>query len=656
MKKLNPALFHAVVMIVLITTVAVFVAWSDGSPVAHAQHTKAELDAFRGGGALLPFGQNTYFMASGNCEGCHGYDATAFAMVDDSGTDVNVVDDWRSTMMANSAHDPFWRAKVSHEGIVNPGLQSVIEDKCTSCHAPMGRHEKYLTGGGPYSIAEMEQDPIALDGVSCVPCHIQSADSLGIQFSGHLKFDTLGRPLYGPYDNLFGAPMTNFVGYEPLYGAHINDAGLCAGCHTLQTETVDLAGTPTGNIFTEQATYHEWLNSSFAEPTFPDTIVSCQGCHVPRIDDAVVISANYLFLQGKSPFGLHHFAGANTFMLELLRDNRVALGLSADEVHFDSTIARTYRMLQQNSLLMQATMIDRTTDTAFIDVSLVNLAGHKFPSGYPARRAFLEVVVLDATGSDTIFRSGGWDNTYEVVGHDASWEPHHDVITDQGQAQIYEHVMADVNGDKTTVLLRADAPLKDNRITPLGFSTSHITYDTTLIAGVPPTDLDFNRDALGVEGSGSDIVHYHVPMNGYVGLVQVYARCWYQAAPPRWMEEMFDNNSAPIDTFRTMYEAQDGKPVLVKEITFTDLSVGIDGIEDLGLRIFPNPVRDGQLRIEGVNGMVKEIVVYDLRGREVARPQLRPGTLVIAINEGPGTYLVAIRTEERTFVEKIVAQ
>ena len=39
------------------------------------------------------------------------------------GWDVNVTDYWRSTLMANSAHDPFWRAKVRHEVLVNPDHQ-----------------------------------------------------------------------------------------------------------------------------------------------------------------------------------------------------------------------------------------------------------------------------------------------------------------------------------------------------------------------------------------------------------------------------------------------------------------------------------------------------------------------------------------------------
>src|SRR5690242_17146876 len=41
---------------------------------------------------------STYFATAGRCSGCHGHDTMAVAMVDESGTDVNVVDDWRSTM------------------------------------------------------------------------------------------------------------------------------------------------------------------------------------------------------------------------------------------------------------------------------------------------------------------------------------------------------------------------------------------------------------------------------------------------------------------------------------------------------------------------------------------------------------------------------
>lgn len=651
-------LLRVSIMVLLLGTVFLFVAWTnDELENAQAFHSKEEIALFQKGGGSLPIGENTYFKTSGHCYGCHGPDANNYSMIDSNGVDVNVSDDWRSTMMANSARDPFWRAKVSHEILVNPAHQVGLEDKCTSCHAPAGHHDKVLTGTGPYSIAELTQDPLGLDGVSCVPCHIQSADSIGLLFSGNLRFDTLGRPLYGPYDDgLFGSPMSSFVGYEPLYSPHINDAGLCAGCHTLITETADLSGVLTGGHFVEQATYHEWLNSSFNTDVDPDNGITCQGCHVPRIDDAIVISANYLFLTGRSPYGLHHFAGANTFMLQLLKDNILDLGLTASPAQFDSTILLTNIQLQQKSLMLDVTMEDRTPDTAFIDVNLTNIAGHKFPSGYPSRRAFVQLDVLNDEG-DTLFSSGGWNSAYEVNGHDADWEPHHDVITAGDQAQIYEQVMADVNGDKTTVLERAASLLKDNRLTPVGFSTSHPSYDTTLVVNVPVTDVDFNHDGLGVEGSGTDIVHYHVPMNGYTGPAHVHARFWYQTAPPRWMQEMFAYNSTEIDTFRTMYDNADKSPILVQSDTLTDTSLGVDDVKELGVRIFPNPVRDGILRIDGLSDRVLSVEVFDVRGRLVTVPVLTGHSrLEVPLPVGKGTYIVAFRTSTGTVSDRVVAQ
>lgn len=660
MKHLRTLSIRSIALAAVIGMVAVLVAWDQGRlPEAKAYHSRADLEKFRGGGQGLASGNNNFFRASGDCYGCHGPDniGPVFANRDANGHDVNTLDDWRSTMMANSARDPFWRAKVSHEVNVNPGHQSALEDKCTSCHAPMGRYDKFLMGLGHYSIAELEQDPIALDGVSCLACHMQSPDSIGLHFSGKLKFDP--GIAYGPYGApedppIFGAPMESFVGYNPIYGEHLTQAGVCAGCHTLITETADLEGNLTGDHFVEQATYHEWLNSSFNTDADPENGISCQGCHMQRISDAVVISALYDFLQPRAPFGLHHMAGANVFMLNLLKHNIAELELTASSVRFDSTIARTTRLLQQQTLLIENTIVGRTADQLDVDVKLTNLAGHKFPSGYPARRAFIELHVTDATGA-TIFRSGAWDTSYEVVGHDPDWEPHHDVITSEDQAQIYEMVMGDVNGNKTTVLERAKTPLKDNRLTPLGFSTTHVSYDTTLIAGVSPEDIDFNRYGSGVEGSGADITHYQVPMNGYSGMITIEARVWYQSAPPRWMEEMFAFNTPAIDRFRDMYLAEDGSPTLVKEAVITDMSLEIDGLQEAGIRIYPNPIHDGLLRIEGLDARTKSITVLDAKGALVAAhsPKGEP-TWQLRLPQAQATYLVVVEMGGARFVKRVV--
>ncbi len=637
-------------------------AWMATDPAdAHARdyHTPGQLAEIRSSGDTigLSLAQNHYFMASGRCEGCHGHDPQEYAGLTPEGVDVNVVDAWRSTMMANSARDPFWRAKVSHEGLVNPAHKDALEDKCTSCHAPAGRYDKHMLGHGLYSMSELMHDSVGLDGVNCVACHIQSADSIGLHFSGKLKFDTLNRPLYGPYldDDIFGAPMSSFVGYEPKYGAHINDAGLCAGCHTLLTETADLSGEHTGAYFVEQATYHEWLNSIFNNREHAETGITCQGCHVPRIDEGVVLSANYIFLQPHSPFGLHHFAGANSFMLHMLKDHRDSLGVPATPTQFDSTIARTNRLLQQHSLLLDVAVTGRNEDTAAVSVELVNLVGHKFPSGYPARRMWVELLVQNTGTGDTIFHSGGLGADYEVNGHDADWEPHYDLINSPDQVQIYEMVMGDVNGDKTTVLERAAVPLKDNRLPPAGFTSTHNTYDTAVVAGVPATDLDFNRDGLGVEGAGRDVVHFRVPMQGFTGQVEFKARVWYQSAPPKWMEEMFAYNSEAIDRFRDMYQAADNTPVLVREAAVVDDRTGVVDLQAWGIRIHPNPVFNGTLTVSGLDARVEEITLFDLNGRVLARRGAnRQPVWRVELPAAAGTYLLVFRTNVGVHVERVV--
>ena len=98
--------------------------------------------------------QGVYFTGSGNCVNCHAPDPDGEALVDVDGHTVSPVVDWQATMMANSAKDPFWRAKVAHEGLVNPNHRESIENLCTACHAPQGFHEAHLTGKvGPNAVS-----------------------------------------------------------------------------------------------------------------------------------------------------------------------------------------------------------------------------------------------------------------------------------------------------------------------------------------------------------------------------------------------------------------------------------------------------------------------------------------------------------------------
>lgn len=616
-------------------------------------HSPSEMRAFGASGIDLPLDSNAYFRGSGHCDGCHGFDPTGNANVNANGIDVSPIERWRSTMMANAAKDPLWIAKVSHEVTVNPTHKVALESKCTTCHAPMGNHFNQMQGETIYTMDSLALDTVGQDGVSCMACHTQSEDQLGDLNSGNMNFDPSGN-VYGPFDKLFTPPMVDLVGITPVYSERINDAGLCAGCHTLLTNSVDLAGNLTGNTVVEQATYHEWLNSQYDDAGANPT--TCQSCHMPRIAEPVIISANYSGLTPRSPYGTHELAGANVFMLKILKDNTAALDIRANDSHFDTTIAATLRLLQQESLEMDLSLAGLNSDTIYYQLDMTNIAGHKFPSGYPSRRVFVEFVVLDDANGDTLFQSGVLRDDFELTGVDTSenFEPHYDVINEDDEVQVYEIVMGDVNGDYTSTLERAYQPLKDNRFTPIGFTTSHAVYDTTLILGSAQSDDNFNYN-LGIEGSGTDRLRYHIPLNGFTGSATASASIYYQTLPPRFTREMFSFSTPEIDAFRSMYDNADKLPTLIATDTLGQLSI-ITGVAQSSvndIQVFPNPSSNGQFELSiGQSGPARvNIWTYD--GKLIHQTQF-DGRTTINLNTKAGVHLLEVEYNKKRSVKRIL--
>ncbi|HMQ61586.1 MAG TPA: T9SS type A sorting domain-containing protein [Flavilitoribacter sp.] len=603
---------------------------------------------------LDPVPQELIFPTTYYCGGCHGPDYLMHAMVDEMGNDVNLFDDFSTTMMANSAKDPFWQAKVSHEMLVNPGHSLDLQTKCTSCHAPQGHYTAILRGAQHYTMADLLADSVGIQGVSCGACHSISPENLGKEFSGQIRYDT-NRVAYGPYESPFAGPMTDFVGFQPVYSPHINDAGLCASCHTLITKSVDLNGNYTGSDFVEQATYHEWLNSAY-NTDGGATPQTCQGCHLPRIDDSVVISSGYAFLEGRSPFGQHELVGGNTAMLKLMKANKAELSIGAADEHFDETIAKTLRMLQEKTLDVRLELENITDDTIYFSVLLRNKAGHKFPSGYPSRRAFVEFTVTGAEGPP-LFHSGAVQPNYEVAGQGPGVMPHFDMINREDQVQIYELVLGDVNGDFTTVLERSHQALKDNRLPPAGFTTGHTAYDTTRVVGAALTDPDFNTEN-GQQGSGTDRIRFHIPRNLYSGLVDASVRIYYQSLPPKWMAPLLAENTPAINAFREMYQEADLTPVLIGSDSLGGLVLEPVSVQEPGaglLEIYPTVVRKGQtvhfgqsagLRIAGIR-------IFDISGRRILEKTGNISEIVLPPYSA-GVYILEVMTDKGRIVQKII--
>jgi hypothetical protein len=631
-KKSLQKMFRPLPVALALMVLAAF-AFTAFVPAPNRYHSPIEQVTFRMTELTTATGE--FMTGSGNCVNCHNTDPNGLLAVDALGNDVSPVNDWRATMMANAAKDPFWKAKVRHEVLETPSLANEIEHTCTACHAPQGHSEFEMTGqAGHYTMEYLSTDELGLDGVGCIGCHAIADVDLANTFNGNQTYNA-DNIAYGTFTDPWASPMIQQTGFAPVYSPHMGESEMCAGCHSLFVQTVDFEGNSLGITFFEQATYHEWLNSVYDEQQ-----VECQTCHMPEAEGgaSAATSPSWLFPR---PFKKHYFVGGNSFMVKLMQENAEALGLTASDANFDAVVERTEYLLQEESLNMTVSHLNTTNDTAVFAVDLANLAGHKFPSGYPSRLLSIEFVVRDEA-NNVLFQSGGFDADYEILGRDLDWEPHHDVIRGNDQVQIYEMVFADVSGTPTTVLERAHTLLKDNRMVPTGFTTSHLSYDTVRIAGVDESDLNFNR-LNGIEGSGTDRIEYRVGVNGYVGPISVEARAWYQSVPPRWMEEMFAWDDAEIQSFKSMFDAADQSPVLVQEQIFGSTTNVMES-SLASLTLGPNPTRDGVVRIWGeqAHWVGLECGVFDLNGRMVV-PFKRNLTQRIILPATTGVYHVVVR-------------
>jgi hypothetical protein len=591
----------------------------------------------------MTFGE--YFVGSGQCATCHSTDTTGRSMVDGDGNDVSMNNDWIGTIMANSARDPFWRAKISHEIAINPQLEEKIETTCTKCHAPMGHYEMSLTTGQAFTLADLDTSSLGMDGVGCMSCHRMDEDTLGLRFVGTMQYADED-VAYGPFSDPWSGPMAGLTGISPVKSDHVRKSELCASCHSLFTETIDLDGQPTGITFFEQATYHEWVNS-----VYPDQNTECQSCHMPEVEGGAIVASQPDWLFEQSPFGKHYFVGGNEFMLRLMAENRETLNAPATEEQFLLAAKRTKELLRNQTLTLDVAIDSTASDSLFISVLVENQSGHKFPTGYPSRIAWIELLAMTLEG-DTIYHNGHMDADYHLQGRDSGMELHHDIIRSEDEVQVYEMVMGDVEGNITTVLERAMTPLKDNRIAPKGFSLSHYTIDTTLVAGRALLDENFNKQG-GVEGSGSDEVKYAVKLNGYAGLLDLQVKVNYQSVPVRWLDEMFAESTDEIELFREMYTATDNTPSLVAEFNERLHTARVDYVGE-PLVIFPNPTTTGKVFVEPqANVIIHSYQVYSSNGRLVDS-QLWSADRQITLPSNEAIYHIRFDTSEGFITRQVM--
>jgi hypothetical protein len=493
---------------------------------------------------------DTLFLTSHDCLACHNGLRTA------TGEDVSIGLSWRGSMMANASRDPYWQAGVRRETIDHPSAAAEIEDECAICHMPMSRTKARAAGEPgkifahlPIGAQRSEDDRLAADGVSCTICHQIGAERLGTResFTGGFVISPPSsageRRMFGPFDVDAGhtTVMRSATGMTPAAAAHVRQSEVCATCHTLYTQALGPKGEVLGEL-PEQVPYLEWRHSAFREER------SCQSCHMPPVAAPTRMSS--VLGEDRTVLGRHTFLGGNFFMLRMLNRYRSELGVEAMPQELEAAAHATIAQLQQDTATLSIEPAEAGPGHVAVDVTVRNLTGHKLPTAYPSRRAWLHVTVRDSQDR-VVFSSGAIEPSGLIRGNDndadpARFEAHYTEIRGEDQVQIYESVMQDVKGNITTGLLQATAYVKDNRLLPRGFEKATAPRDIAVV-GAALQDPDFSAE--------QDRVRYIANTRGQTGPFRVDVELRYQPISFRWAQNLRAYDAAETRRFVSWFEA-----------------------------------------------------------------------------------------------------
>jgi hypothetical protein len=494
-------------------------------------------------------GLTPQFQTSDRCIACHN------GLMTSTGQDVSIGFEWRASIMANSSRDPYWQASVRRESMDHPEATAEIEDTCATCHMPVARYAAKLRGERaqvfkhlPFSERKADAQQ-AEDGVSCSLCHQIGKARLGTaeSFTGGFVIDNPdangNHREYGPFEIDPGHTrimQSSTEGFVPVQAEHIRQSELCATCHTLITEALGPGGKPAGRL-PEQVPYQEWLHSEFKGTQ------SCQSCHMPAAGELIPITR--VFGEPRQ-LARHAFVGANFFMQRMLNRHRDELHVAALPQELAAAADHTERYLAEQAAKLSIGEVRIEGGRLIADVAVDNLGGHKLPTAYPSRRAWIHLLVRDRSRR-VVFESGAVNPDGSVRGNDndadkTKFEPHRTEIRSADEVQIYESIIGDATGAVTTGLLSGVRYLKDNRLLPRGFDKATAEADIA-VHGDAATDPDF----VG----GGDRVRYSVAVTAADGPFEVEAELLYQPIGHRWAQNLKSYNSAAEPRrFTTYYD------------------------------------------------------------------------------------------------------
>jgi cytochrome c2 len=458
-------------------------------------------------------------------------------MVNSDGDEYSIGLDWRASLMANSSRDPYWQASLRRETMDHMPAGAAIEDECSACHMAIPHYQSKQSGKLTQVFANLplgsHPSKEHADGVTCAVCHQITPERLGTaqSYNGNFVIDGPSadgsRAEFGPYDIAAGLQQimrSSTEGYQPQHGAQIQAAELCASCHTLITEARDANGNVVGSL-PEQMIYQEWQHSDFRNER------TCQSCHMPAVGNDVPVTR--ILGAGRPGARRHQFIGANFVMQKIMGRYHDELDVAAEPEELYDAADRTLRYLQAEAATLVVSTPQLRDKRLQTEVTVENLGGHKLPTAFPARRAWLHFLVRDRDHR-VVFESGGLNADGSIIGNDndsdpTRYEPHYREIRSPDQVQIYEAILGDREGRVTTGLLFATDYLKDNRLLPRGFNKANTSPDIA-VHGEALDDAGFN--------DRGHKIRYSVDVGDAIGPFETEVELWYQPIGYRWAKNL----------------------------------------------------------------------------------------------------------------------
>lgn len=576
------------------------------------------------------------FLTSDQCMSCHDGMGEPFGpnmfIPGEGGTrDANLspYGEWSWSMMGLAGRDPIFYAQLESEITMHDQgeLPETIQNICFRCHGVMGQRQYHLDEAGEFFTQDLVQvadpeDPmhaygaLARDGISCMVCHQITDEGKPIQDTMTGRFDLSpagaagdGNSLvFGPFEDPRVLAMESSLGIVPAYSEHVTESRLCGHCHTIYLPVFDDEGEQVGEDF-EQSTYLEWLNSAYQDEFGEGSDVqSCQDCHMPgtfegeelafriaNIQDQTYPEAEHRAPEAQTDipiregFRRHSLQGINLFGLEMFQQFDEILGVRLTDYMTGSddglpmAIENGDLLAKEETAVLTIEALAYEDDALLVDLDVRSLVGHRFPSGVGFRRAFLELLVRDASG-EVVWASGATDDvgfildgegeplpserhafldpeaceaTPEDETGDAeacaqAWQPHYELIDAEDQVQIYEELVQDPQGRFTTSFVAQETTVKDNRLLPKGWTpegpegfAEDPTWGPRFQLATSPKGGAL-EDETFLDGAAHDTIRYRIerPVQELLG-GRVEARLLYQAIPPPYLNDRFTIADGP---------------------------------------------------------------------------------------------------------------